>query len=167
MNLSVLRTVFDKLCGRDWLEGFDGPRRPAALPGTLSPQDARRLLAAGRSLRDQLLLGLLYGSVRLPCGISLPSCACRSPTGSSPPAAAPRPAGNRRAAHHRIPLPPRPPVSSSRIFLARDAAREHDASLRVRVIAWLALRSVRKVPVAVMVPPHGPPGSRSFPPLIG
>jgi integrase len=64
MHLSVLRTVFDKLCGGDHLSGVVAPRARKLLPDVPAPGEARRVLAAGRTLRDQLLLGLLYG-----CGL--------------------------------------------------------------------------------------------------
>lgn len=64
MNICVLRTVFDKYCGRSLLHDRRGPRRPKPLPQVLSVDDVSRMLAAATSPRDALLLSLLYG-----CGL--------------------------------------------------------------------------------------------------
>jgi integrase/recombinase XerD len=61
-NVCILRTVFDKLCGMNVSRGLTTPRRPKRLPETVSRKEAWRVLSAGRTARDQLLLGLLYGS---------------------------------------------------------------------------------------------------------
>jgi len=66
MNISVLRTVFDKLAGQALTRHFVTPKRPKALPEILSHNETRALLAAADTTRDQLLLGLLYG-----CGLKL------------------------------------------------------------------------------------------------
>ena len=55
MNISVLRTVFDKLHGRSLLRDRRGPRRPYHLPYFLSPDEAGRLLAVAACPRDALL----------------------------------------------------------------------------------------------------------------
>jgi integrase/recombinase XerD len=65
-NISVLRTVLDKLGGGQLTADLRTPRRPRTLPDTLSAGEIDRLLAAGPTLRDQLLLGLLYG-----CGLKV------------------------------------------------------------------------------------------------
>lgn len=64
MNISVLRTVFDKCCGLDLMRGRRGPRRPRPLPEALSVAEVSNLLAAAASPRNALLLSLLYG-----CGL--------------------------------------------------------------------------------------------------
>ncbi|MBU0678116.1 MAG: tyrosine-type recombinase/integrase [Verrucomicrobia bacterium] len=64
MNISVLRTVFDKHCGKALLADRRGPRRPFCLPPLLSQQEVSRLLAAAQCPRDALLLSMLYG-----CGL--------------------------------------------------------------------------------------------------
>ncbi len=64
MNLSILRTVFDKCYRKGLLNGRTGPRRAQSLPHILSTAEAGRLLAAAASPRDAFLLSLLYG-----CGL--------------------------------------------------------------------------------------------------
>jgi hypothetical protein len=59
-NLSVIRTVFDKMCGRSITLGLQTPRRPKRIPVVLSVQEIIRLLTAAVSLRDKLLIGLMY-----------------------------------------------------------------------------------------------------------
>jgi len=71
MNISVLRTVFDKLGGLSVTRGLRTPKRPRRLPEILSREEALRLLAAAPSTRAQMLLGLLYG-----CGLKVGE-ACR------------------------------------------------------------------------------------------
>ena len=66
MNISVLRSVFDKLGGQALTTRFVTPKRPMHLPEILSPGEIRQLLAAATTTRDQLLLGLLYG-----CGLKV------------------------------------------------------------------------------------------------
>jgi len=66
MNISVLRSVFDKLGGQALATRFMTPKRPMHLPEILSPGEIRQLLAAATTTRDQLLLGLLYG-----CGLKV------------------------------------------------------------------------------------------------
>lgn len=63
-NITVLRTVFDKLGGCAFTRHLTTPRRPWPLPHILPIETVRRILAAAPTLRDQLLLGLLYG-----CGL--------------------------------------------------------------------------------------------------
>jgi len=59
MNISILRTVFDKICARSLLEGRLGPRRPERLPRILSRQEVESIHKAARDFREALLLGLL------------------------------------------------------------------------------------------------------------
>ena len=66
MNISVLRAVFDKLGGMSVTRGLRTPKRPKALPTVLNRSETRQLLAAAPTVRDQLLLGLLYG-----CGLKV------------------------------------------------------------------------------------------------
>ena len=66
INISTLRTIFDKLFGLDLLTRCSGPRRPYPLPEILSPDEACALLEAASSLRDRLLIELLYG-----CGLTI------------------------------------------------------------------------------------------------
>ena len=65
-NITVLRTVFDKLGGLSLTQHMVTPRRPWPLPYVLTLNDVRRILASAPTLRDQLLLGLLYG-----CGLKV------------------------------------------------------------------------------------------------
>ncbi|MBL7077434.1 MAG: tyrosine-type recombinase/integrase [Kiritimatiellae bacterium] len=71
MNISVLRTVFDKLGGQTVTSQLATPKRPMHLPEILSPGEVRQILAAATTTRDQLLLGLMYG-----CGLKVGE-ACR------------------------------------------------------------------------------------------
>lgn len=65
LNIGVLRTVFDRLCNLSVAAGLVTPKRGCRLPEILSEREARQLLHAAGTIRDQLLLGLLYG-----CGLS-------------------------------------------------------------------------------------------------
>jgi len=60
--LSAIRTAFDKMCGRSITLGLMTPRRPHRMPMVLSTQEVVRLLQAAPSLRDKLLLGLMYAT---------------------------------------------------------------------------------------------------------
>jgi site-specific recombinase XerD len=62
VHLSALRTMFDKMCGRDVTLGLMTPRRPLKLPVVLSADEVKRLLLAAPTLRDKLLLGLMYAT---------------------------------------------------------------------------------------------------------
>ena len=64
MNISVLRTLFDKLGGLNALVHQRGPRRKRTLPEILARDDISRLFAHATTLRDQLILALFYG-----CGL--------------------------------------------------------------------------------------------------
>lgn len=60
--LSAIRTGFDKFCGRDVTLGLVTPRRPKRMPVVPSCEDVSRLLAAALSIRDKLLIGLMYAA---------------------------------------------------------------------------------------------------------
>ncbi len=62
VHLSAIRTAFDKMCGQRITLGLLTPRRPKRLPVVLSEQEVLRLLQAAPSLRDKLLLGLMYAT---------------------------------------------------------------------------------------------------------
>ena len=62
VTLSALRTVFDKLCGLDCTRGLVTPRKPKRIPIILGQKEVTRLLQAARSIRDKLLLGLMYSA---------------------------------------------------------------------------------------------------------
>jgi site-specific recombinase XerD len=62
VHLSAIRTAFDKMCGRSVTLGLETPRKPKRLPIVLSVQEVIRLLEAAPSLRDKLLLGLMYAT---------------------------------------------------------------------------------------------------------
>lgn len=64
MNISILRTVFDKCCAQNMLEGRICPKRTRTLPPILSENEIRNLLRAVRCPRDALLVSFLYG-----CGL--------------------------------------------------------------------------------------------------
>jgi integrase/recombinase XerD len=61
-HLSAIRTAFDKMCGYAVTLGLESPRRPKRLPVVLSQEEIMRLLQAAPSLRDKLLLGLMYAT---------------------------------------------------------------------------------------------------------
>ncbi len=65
LNIAVLRTVFDHICGLSLTKNLVTPKRGFHLPEILSENEARRVVQAGTTIRDQLLLGLLYG-----CGLT-------------------------------------------------------------------------------------------------
>jgi len=56
VQLSVIRTVFDKMCGRQVTLGLMTPRRPKRLPVVPSREEVVRILKATTSLRDKLLM---------------------------------------------------------------------------------------------------------------
>jgi len=60
--LAAVRTAFDKMCGLDITRGLMTPRKPSQLPVILSSSEVSRILQAAPSLRDKLLLGLMYAS---------------------------------------------------------------------------------------------------------
>ena len=62
IHLSAIRTAFDKMCQRDVTLGLTTPRRSKTLPVVLSEREVQRLLAATPTLRDKLLLGLMYAT---------------------------------------------------------------------------------------------------------
>jgi hypothetical protein len=57
-----MRTAFDKMCGRSITLGLMTPRRPHRMPMVLSTKEVVRLLQAAPSMRDKLLLGLMYAT---------------------------------------------------------------------------------------------------------
>ena len=60
IQLAAIRTAFDKMCGRQVTLGLVTPRRPKRLPVVPSPQEVVLALQATTSLRDKLMIGLLY-----------------------------------------------------------------------------------------------------------
>ena len=66
INISTLRTIFDRVFGLELLAYRSGPRRPCQLPEILNHDEACALLNAATTLRDRLLIGLLYG-----CGLTV------------------------------------------------------------------------------------------------
>ncbi len=66
VHLSALRTAFDKMCGQALTLGLEIPRRRKRLPVVLSGAEVVRVLEAAPSLRDKLMLGLMYaGGLRV------------------------------------------------------------------------------------------------------
>ena len=61
-SLAVIRTAFDKFNGRQVTLGLATPRRPKRVPVVLSENEVRQILQAARSLRDKLLIGLMYAT---------------------------------------------------------------------------------------------------------
>jgi site-specific recombinase XerD len=62
LHLAAIRVAFDKLCRREVTIGLETPRRAKRLPAVLSSQDVLRILGAAPSIRDKLLLGLMYAT---------------------------------------------------------------------------------------------------------
>ena len=62
-HLAAIRTIFDKFCLRDVTFGLVVPWRSKKLPVILSPDEVASILQAAPSLRDKLLLGLMYATV--------------------------------------------------------------------------------------------------------
>jgi site-specific recombinase XerC len=62
IHLSAIRTSFDKMCGQSVTLGLETPRKPKRLPVVLSVQGVKRLLESAPSLRDKLLLGMMYAT---------------------------------------------------------------------------------------------------------
>jgi site-specific recombinase XerD len=60
VHLAAFRTAFDKMCGRQVTLGLETPRRPKRMPVVPSVHEIRLMLEAVTSLRDKLLVGLLY-----------------------------------------------------------------------------------------------------------
>lgn len=61
-QLAAIRTAFDKMCRCDVTLGLETPRRRSRLPVVLSAKEVIRLLEAAPSLRDKMLLGLMYAT---------------------------------------------------------------------------------------------------------
>ncbi len=62
IHLSAIRTAFDKMCGRNITLGLATPRRPKRLPVILSSNEVIRVLQAAPTLRDKLVLGMMYAT---------------------------------------------------------------------------------------------------------
>lgn len=62
MNITAVRTSFDKFCGRDVTLGLATPRKKKRLPVVPSRVEVVSLLEAAKSTSDKLLLGLMYAS---------------------------------------------------------------------------------------------------------
>jgi integrase/recombinase XerD len=60
--LAAIRTSFDKMCCRRLTEGMRTPRKPKRLPEVLSQQEVIRLLVAAPSMRNKMLLGMMYAT---------------------------------------------------------------------------------------------------------
>jgi len=72
-NISALRVVFDKFGNQNLTNAIRTPRRPRTLPTVLSRDKVRRILCAAGTVRDRILLGLVYG-----CGLKASEiCALR------------------------------------------------------------------------------------------
>ncbi|WP_419194348.1 tyrosine-type recombinase/integrase [Novipirellula herctigrandis] len=62
VQLTAIRTIFDKFCFRDITLGLATPRKPKQRVVVLSRDEIRRLLEAAPSMRDTLLIGLMYAT---------------------------------------------------------------------------------------------------------
>ncbi len=65
LHITAVRTIFDQICSLEVTRELVTPKRPDRLPEILSRRAAEQLVHAGGTIRDQLLLGLLYG-----CGLA-------------------------------------------------------------------------------------------------
>ena len=63
-NISVCRTIFDKLGGMQLCTRFITPKRPLHLPEILTDDEIVNMIKQTPTLRDRLIIGLLYG-----CGL--------------------------------------------------------------------------------------------------
>ena len=64
--VAVLRTTFDKLAGLSVTAGLVTPKRPLRLGDIVSSDDVARMIEALPTVRDRLIVGLLYG-----CGMKV------------------------------------------------------------------------------------------------
>lgn len=62
VHLSAIRTLFDKFCFLDITLGIETPRRGRKKPVVLSKDEVRRLLEAAVTMRDKLLIGIMYAT---------------------------------------------------------------------------------------------------------
>jgi integrase len=60
VNISVLRTCFDKLGGLSVTERLRTPKHPRRIPELVKPEQAHGMIECAPSLRDRLLLSLLH-----------------------------------------------------------------------------------------------------------
>lgn len=71
VNITAIRTCFDKMGGLALAGSLRAPKRPRALPAVLSQKEVVRLITAAPTLRDKLILSLMYA-----CGLRV-SEVCR------------------------------------------------------------------------------------------
>jgi integrase/recombinase XerD len=62
IHISAIRTAFDKMAGASLTSGLATPRRARHLPTILSKEEVVRLLEAAQSLRDKLLIAMMYAT---------------------------------------------------------------------------------------------------------
>ncbi|SMP54781.1 Site-specific recombinase XerD [Neorhodopirellula lusitana] len=62
VHSTAIRTLFDKMCFLDITLGLETPRRDKKQPVVLSKEEVQRLLESAVSIRDKLLLGLMYAT---------------------------------------------------------------------------------------------------------
>ncbi len=60
--IAAIRTAFDRMCLRQITVGIVAPRKAKRLPTVLSRKEIQNLLQATPTLREKLLLGLMYAS---------------------------------------------------------------------------------------------------------
>jgi integrase len=145
MNISLLRTVLDRICGLSLMQNRTGPKRPDTLPLIISESDATTLLGAAASLREVLLLGLLYN-----CGLKIGE-ACALKWGDvAVPDATIHTAGSGTSLPRTIPIP-----EALRTLLHEGASRfppdaflfpgrHHDSALSTRMAERIIRRCVRR-----------------------
>ena len=62
VNISVLRTAFDKLGGLYTTADLSTPKRPRHFSEVVSANDVSRMLAVSATIRDRLLIGRSTGA---------------------------------------------------------------------------------------------------------
>ena len=61
-HISAIRTVFDKMCGRNVTLGLATPRQQKRIPVVPSRNEVVRILEAAPTARDKLIIGLMYAT---------------------------------------------------------------------------------------------------------
>jgi len=145
MNISILRTVFDKIHGLSLLEGLRGPKRPDRLPRILSREQTATLRTAAEDFREALLIGLLLdGGLRIGEACALQWADVLTETGEL------RVAGSGNARFRSVPIPTSlAPLLQEDKYRFDDSAhvfpgRRPGAPLSTRMAERLVRRSRRR-----------------------
>lgn len=160
INISVLRTAFDKLGGLSTTVDLNTPKRPMHLAEVVSEQDVGRMLAVSATIRDRLLMGLLYG-----CGLKVgEACQLRwadlDATGRE---VTVNFAGNTRQRTVEVPEALRPVLAAGRarcapdtyVFAGAKGAHTHlSTRMAQRIVRRAALEAAIEKPVCCMTLRH-------------